>query len=157
MKKWLIILLGLVIIGCVPRVLVTPNFNYPEIKRVTVLPFAYDKTNLFPTRLDSFALTDEFIRELINLDRFEVIERTRLDKVLEEQLLSMSGVIDGKTLIEIGKILGVDAIFVGSVYQDRKWFKWYNVVNVRLVDLRTGKIIWAGKSYSVKKLVNTLK
>lgn len=156
MKKWLVLLLGLSIMGCVPRTLVTPGFDCPEIKRVTVLPFSYDKTNLFPARLDSFALTNEFIRELINLGRFEIVERARLDRVLEEQLLNVSGVVDDRVLIKIGRILGADAVFVGFVYHDRRWFKWYSVVSVRLVDLRTGRVVWAGRSYNVKKLVKAL-
>ena len=40
------------------------------------------------------ALTEKMVSQLVNLRRFKVIERTALDKVLQEQQLQVSGVVD---------------------------------------------------------------
>jgi curli biogenesis system outer membrane secretion channel CsgG len=41
--------------------------------------------------------------------RFEVVERQLLNKVLEEQNLGMTGILDESSAARIGKNLGVDA------------------------------------------------
>ena len=54
---------------------------------------------------------------------YEVIERSRLDQVLKEQNLQVSGVIDDNQAVEIGQLLGLDALVLGSLsysYKDEK-------------------------------------
>lgn len=46
---------------------------------------------------------------------FDLIERGRLDQVMQEQKLTVSGAVDESTAAQIGKLLGVDAIIVGSI------------------------------------------
>ena len=51
---------------------------------------------------------------------FQLVERSKLEKVLQEQKLGASGVIDDSQAAEIGKILGLDAIIVGGVSYTHK-------------------------------------
>ena len=46
---------------------------------------------------------------------YQVIERSRLNSVLREQNLQASSLVDDNTAIQLGKILGVDAIITGSL------------------------------------------
>jgi hypothetical protein len=48
----------------------------------------------------------------------DVIERQRLDAVMKEQSLSASSAFDPATAQQLGKLLGVDALFVGTVAQN---------------------------------------
>jgi curli biogenesis system outer membrane secretion channel CsgG len=48
-------------------------------------------------------------------DKFEVVERTRLESALKEMELGLTGIIDDKTVQSIGKILGADAIVIGTI------------------------------------------
>lgn len=48
-------------------------------------------------------------------DVFTLIERNRLAQVLQEQRLAQSGLLDQAQAAQVGKILGVDAIVVGTV------------------------------------------
>src|SRR5438445_9923267 len=48
-------------------------------------------------------------------DVFVLIERNRLAQVLHEQRLGQSGLLDEAQAAQVGKILGVDAIVVGTV------------------------------------------
>lgn len=53
--------------------------------------------------------------KLFDAGRFQIVEREKLAGVLEEQALSLSGVVDKQSAAEVGKILGVDAIVYGEV------------------------------------------
>jgi len=46
---------------------------------------------------------------------YDLVERSQLDKVLQEQNLSNSGMINEQQAAQIGKVLGLDAIVTGSV------------------------------------------
>lgn len=58
--------------------------------------------------------------EGFNTNIYTVVEREQMEKILKEQSLSMSGVIDEKTAASVGAILGLDAIIVGSVSYESK-------------------------------------
>src|SRR5207253_4512426 len=49
--------------------------------------------------------------------KYSVIERKALDKILAEQNFSNSDRADSSTAAKIGRILGVDAIIIGSITQ----------------------------------------
>lgn len=57
--------------------------------------------------------TSEYINELIKTDTFRIIERQRLNDILKELKLSMTGLVDSSKMKEVGKVLGADAaVFV---------------------------------------------
>jgi hypothetical protein len=79
------------------------------------------------------------IAELVTLRRFKVIERSALNKVLEEQSLHASGLVDDKTATNLGKIAGADAIVLGSLNVTKTQTK----VSARVIDTETGETIVA--------------
>ncbi|MCD4692865.1 MAG: CsgG/HfaB family protein, partial [Calditrichales bacterium] len=81
-------------------------------------------------------LAEELITRLYLSNKFEVIERQLLNKVLQEHQLNLSGLIDVSSAQELGRLLGVDAIASGSVTDLGKMVK----VNARLISTETGKI-----------------
>src|SRR5712691_9919703 len=64
-------------------------------------------------------MADNIALELLNLG-FLVIERASLDKVLQEQGIQLSDIADPTTAAKVGRILGVDAIVLGSVATSQK-------------------------------------
>lgn len=62
-------------------------------------------------------ISDMIVDELVNDGSFRVIERKRLDAILAEQNFSNSERADpsAKTMAQIGKVLGVKYLVVGSV------------------------------------------
>ncbi|MBP1649271.1 MAG: Tetratricopeptide repeat-containing protein [Bacteroidetes bacterium] len=84
-------------------------------------------------------MTEEMIAQLVTLRRFKVIERSALDKVLEEQSLQASGLVDDKTATNLGKLAGADAIVVGSLNIAKNRTK----VSARVIDTETGETIVA--------------
>src|SRR5208282_4496675 len=65
----------------------------------------------------SGALQDLFVTQMLNdgTGKIRLIERERLDKVLAEQKLSNSGLVDDTTAVNLGKILGVRYMVTGKV------------------------------------------
>lgn len=93
---------------------------------------------------------------LVKTRRFDVIERTRLDAILEEQGLGVDGIIDKDQAAVTGKISGVDFLLMGTVTKcgfTEKPIKIKNfeqtvktvefAVDFKLVDVHTGKIVLA--------------
>lgn len=53
--------------------------------------------------------------QLVKDGKFIVVERSKIDAVIAEQNLGQSGRIEPTTAAQIGRILGVDAVLIGSV------------------------------------------
>ena len=62
-------------------------------------------------------VSDLLVDRLLSEGTFSVIERRKLDTVLAEQNFSTSERADSSTAARIGKVLGVNAIILGSVTQ----------------------------------------
>src|SRR5262245_35292994 len=84
-------------------------------RRIGVVDFL-NKTTYGANRLGTSA-SDVLITELAKSNRFIVVERDKLDKLMEEQKLALSGAIDPNTAAKMGKILGLNAIVTGAISQ----------------------------------------
>lgn len=62
-------------------------------------------------------LADVLVKELLKSGAYAIIERRALDQVLKEQNFSNSSRADPETAAAIGRLLGVEAIIIGSVTQ----------------------------------------
>jgi curli biogenesis system outer membrane secretion channel CsgG len=57
------------------------------------------------------------VDKLLKDGKYRLVERSALDKILAEQNFSNSDRADSNTAAKIGKVLGVDAIIIGSITQ----------------------------------------
>ena len=62
-------------------------------------------------------IADMLVDRLVNDGTYSVIERKMLDKLIAEQNFSNSDRADPSSAARIGKLLGVNAIIVGSITQ----------------------------------------
>lgn len=87
---------------------------------------------------DAGAIVAEWMITALNKTKaFEVYERLSLEKLAEEHKLGMSGLLEEKTIAQIGKMRGVQAIVTGSVIK----FEQIISVTAKLIDTETAKII----------------
>lgn len=92
-------------------------------KRVAVMNFDYATVQsgvaaMFGTNQDiGKGIADILVDKLVNGGAYSVIERKQLDKILAEQNFSNSDRADANSAAKIARILGVDAIIVGSITQ----------------------------------------
>jgi curli biogenesis system outer membrane secretion channel CsgG len=106
----------------------------PAVKhRVAVMNFDYGTVRttvaqIFGTDQDvGKGISDLLVQKLVQDGKYSVIERNALDKILTEQNFSNSDRADSTTAAKIGKILGVDAIIIGSITQFGRDDKHTNV------------------------------
>jgi curli biogenesis system outer membrane secretion channel CsgG len=162
----------------------------PAVKhRVAVMNFDYGTVRttvaqIFGTDQDvGKGISDMLVEKLVQDGKYSVIERNALDKILNEQNFSNSDRADSTTAAKIGKILGVDAIIIGSITQFGRDDKHTNVggagyglgkfglggvgkseakavvaVSARMINTTTGEILVAvtGKGESTRGGMNLL-
>lgn len=158
-------------------------------KRVAIMDFDYatvkqESDALFGQSVDiGKGMADLLVKHLVQDGTYSVIERKQLDKILAEQNFSNSERADPASAARIGKILGVDAIIVGSITQfgaetkktkiggaggnfhgfglggvGRKNTKAIVTVDARVVDVDTAEILVAsdGKGESARSSTSLL-
>ncbi len=103
---------------------------------IGVLYFDYAGKNAELAPL-SKGLAQMLISDLAAVDTVQVVERERLQAVLDEQKLSQSGKIDGRTAARIGKLLGARYLVLGSYFDALGAFR----ADARMVDVETGQIV----------------
>ena len=92
-------------------------------KRVAVFDFDYATVRsgiaaLFGSDIDvGKGVSDLLVKRLVQDGTYSVIERKALDKIMAEQNFSNSDRANPSSAAKIGKLLGVDAIIVGSITQ----------------------------------------
>ena len=124
-----------------------------ERKKVAVLTFD-DRTDYGQGRLGRGA-ANILITYLAQSGQFSIYEREKLDQVLREQRIAAAGQSDPAIAAKIGKLIGVDYVFIGAVtgygYHTRRTDVLFlgsqvvqeaeATVDVRLVDVATGRIL----------------
>lgn len=84
---------------------------------------------------DAF-VTDEVIRRLSTVKNLTLIERSRIDLVMQEHSLAQSGIISSKDAAHLGKLLSVEHLVTGTYnYKDKTIF-----VRGRILDANSGEI-----------------
>lgn len=104
---------------------------------IAVLPFEVIGT----VPLSAEHLAEALASELVNLRRFRVVERNALDRIMEEQALSMSGMVDQSEAIELAKLVGADALVMGRIASSRG----ETSISARVIDSETGVALAAHK------------
>jgi len=105
------------------------------------------------------AAQDMFITQLVKSGKFTVVDRERLAALMQEKNLSLSGDVSAATAVQAGKLLGVEYMLVGDVTEfgeqtnkaqvgwgigvDVRKKKFIAALDVRLLSVMTGEILWA--------------
>ena len=87
-------------------------------------------------------VNENLINHFVELDKYNVIERSQLDKILKELRLSNSALADANTAMKIGKILSAYGIVIGSVMKLGSSI----IITTRLVETQTGEVVRTAKS-----------
>ena len=109
------------------------------------------------------AAQDMLVTELVKRGSYRVIEREQLASIMQEKNLSLSGDIDPKTAVKVGKLLGVEYLIAGALTELGVANRSVNVpgglfggpnvrvgsqkldaaVDARAFNTSTGEIVWA--------------
>ncbi len=130
----LILLLSLFFSGLLPE-----ESRAASKTRVAVIDFEQKAFQEFQGKQIGEIVAEWLITSMANTGRFEVVERAQLQKVMQEQQLGVSGMINQETAAKMGDLLGVKVIVSGSVIQIGNTYD----VNARLISVQDGSIIKA--------------
>lgn len=84
-------------------------------------------------------LGDRLRAELLATGAVRVMERSQMDQILKEQAFQQSGACEGgECAVQIGKLLAVDRMIVGSVGRIGELY----TVQTRILDVGTGEIVF---------------
>lgn len=135
--------------------------------RVAVIDFDSDEQNFWSHWRNhkhevEFEVNALFMNELVKSGQFTVIERQRLDAILQEQGLSLSGQVSAGSAVSAGKLLGVDYMLTGRItkFGERQvggQAAWHIAMSakkktlegglsVRLINTTTGEIVFADEA-----------
>lgn len=85
-----------------------------KMKQKTVAVYGFDIIGRADDSYSKYA-TEKLTHELVNNSDFTVIERSRIDRIMNEQKLSLSGAVDTESAAKIGKILAVEGVIIGTI------------------------------------------
>jgi TolB-like protein len=105
---------------------------------VAVLYFDYDGKDADLGMLRK-GLAQMLISDLVATPSIRVIERARLQEVIDELKLQATTKIDQATAVKAGKLLGARYLVVGGYFDVMKAFR----VDARVVDVETGKVMFS--------------
>ncbi|MFA5779690.1 MAG: CsgG/HfaB family protein [Elusimicrobiota bacterium] len=108
-----------------------------EIKTIAVIDFGSQNTSAS----DASIISNFLRRELVKKECFQVVDKTNMQKILEEQKFQYSGVTDQQYAVKIGKILNVQLMVIG-VYSKLEEMSY---ITANIVDVETGEIIISEK------------
>lgn len=120
-----------VVLSCLPDISKADSLK----SKIAVLDFDLCGDTFTTDELGSM-VAEWFVTSLVKDGRFEVVERALLQKILAEQQLGTTGVIDDSSASKIGKILGVKIVVTGSVLNLGKKME----INSRMINVEDGTI-----------------
>jgi curli biogenesis system outer membrane secretion channel CsgG len=97
--------------------------------------------------------------ELLNLKNIKIIEREKISRIFEEQVLQQSGMINSESAIKVGKLAGADAVILGDVSD---YVYWENTgvtgttvsFSMRMIEVKTGNVVLNGSISRIRSLVD---
>jgi curli biogenesis system outer membrane secretion channel CsgG len=123
--------------------------------RLRIAIVEFENKTTYGQRLGT-ASADILVTELAKTDRFILIERQKLEKIMQEQKLGLTGAVDPDTAAKMGRVLGAAAIVTGAVSEfgvktqgsdaliiESKKQVAEAGVDVRIIDAETSQILYA--------------
>lgn len=128
----------------VPRHYAAESLGLGYVKRVVVLPFE----NHTETKHAELRFSDVVTTEILSRGLFEVVEKGEAQRFLREELVQKEqDTLDQATGMRLGQELNVEAYLAGAVedfseVQNGSYSYPVIAATLRLVDVKTGQIIW---------------
>lgn len=131
--------------------------------RTVVLPPADSSPSSFS---NTAGLDDYAGMALLRTGRFSLIDRSVVDQLLEEQEFSYSGVVDQATAVQLGKLLGAEAVMtisIGRIFHDDFWddepAQRDASLHVKIISVETAEVLYTstGNGSSFDGADNALK
>jgi curli biogenesis system outer membrane secretion channel CsgG len=144
--------------GCAPTaqaVFTAKPSRMGRIRVIAVAPFAGPER--FSARMFHLGMVEEepgseetlaakMSEKILGCGEFTLVERAQLLDIVEEQELSGTDLFDPRTAAKLGKLLGADAVLIGSIQRAENFHRmsiccFRLLATVRLVDVNTAEVL----------------
>lgn len=88
------------------------------------------------SRSEAKAISDRFRTELFQVGKYRVMERQKMERLLDEMSFQLSGSTSSQNAVKAGRLVGVKKIVAGSVSKIDNFYS----INTRLIDVETSQI-----------------
>ena len=106
--------------------------------QVAVLPPGCSAEETAAPQSSSLSLIGTLFQQtLFQMERFNIVERERLDAVLLEQDLSLAELTDPRSAISVGKLVAAEVVIITDVHETDKDIQ----ITQRVVDTETSRLI----------------
>lgn len=136
----------MMMIGCGsrPTVFLHDEYNFQFLERVAIIPF----DNLSSDRGAGPRATRIFLSQVLAAKAFEVVEPGEVTLALGKYATVRTSELTNDQILELGKRLRVQGIFLGTVTESASMRSGGATVNtvsmvVRLVETETGETVWS--------------
>jgi len=137
------------------NVFVSPAARRKTFRKVAIMPFRA------PVELVGASVADMFATGILRTYKYQLVERSQMERVLGEQALGLKGVTNSATAIKIGKLLGAQGVIIGTVpeygYRAVGPKKCPSIgLNIRMIDVTDGTIVWSITSSGLSRTPTSL-
>ena len=88
------------------------------------------------SQIEAKALSNRLRDELVSRGNYRIFERGKMEEILKEQAFSQSGCTSNECAMEVGKLLSVEGIIIGSISNVGSVYS----VSARIVSVESGEI-----------------
>jgi TolB-like protein len=110
-------------------------------KNATVAIFDFTNVNRKKSVLGRY-LAEQVSNYFFQSSELNIVERTQIDKILEEQEFGMTGFVDDASAVKIGHILGADAVTIGTLTKVGDKIS----VTIKIVNANTSVLLSSGST-----------
>ncbi len=114
--------------------------NAQENLRIAVLDFQ-NLTGREELQFLEKAIPQILITDLTLCSKVTIVERARLQEILDEMQLALSGIIDEKNAIKVGEVVNANTILVGGIVTAGENYR----IDCRLIDVASSTVLLAVK------------
>lgn len=149
------------VFSCMLLLLFSNYLGAGELPSIAVMNF----TSTRPTKI-----TEQFpellSNVLVNCGKFSVLERSKLGKVLDEQVFGQSGFVDPKAAVAVGNLIGAQYLVVGNVNDfssEQQRFQGYGIstlttvyrtnISIKILETRSGRVVFSTIKDAEEKVV----
>jgi curli biogenesis system outer membrane secretion channel CsgG len=126
---------------------------YSARKTMAVVPYEFKDKNIKYSGLES-GIVDLTINSFFETQRYLIVERTRLDSVMQELKFTTSGLVETTNALKLGKQVGAEFVFIGTVasissieHKKSVGFAWIQekgfevTLQGRIIDIERGVVV----------------
>jgi len=115
------------------------SFLVAQNNKINIAVLDLDATNI--NEKDARFLSDRLRIELFDAGTFNVLERDKMNVILDEQGFQLSGCTSVECAVEIGQLLNVQQIVAGNIGRIGNVYS----ITLRLISVKTGKLMQTAK------------